>query len=206
MKPIRHTKGEATRQSILEAAETIFADQGFHGARLQDVALAVGIRRPSILYYFANKQELYDAVESGIFAAMHHMAMAYIAKADGPLATLLALLDGWLDFQVARPSAARIMMRLVADVTPRHGHPTLFSDTALRDMEAVIAGGVASGDFRAVPPMQVVNAVAGSTLFYVCNGRQLGDERSYDAADPETLRDFRATLHRLARAAVAPGH
>lgn len=204
MKPIRHTKGEVTRQAILEAAETIFADRGFDGARLQDVALAVGIRRPSILYYFANKQELYDAVEADIFAAMHRTAMEYMAKADGPLATLLALLDGWLDFQVSRPSAARIIVRLVADVIPRRGHPTQFSDTALRDMEAVVAAGVASGDFRPVSPMHIVNAVASSALFFVCNGRQLGDARSYDAADPATLRDFRAMLHRLARAAVAP--
>lgn len=204
MRPIRHARGEATRQSILEAAEEVFANMGFDAARLEDVALAVGIRRPSIIYYFANKQELYDAVEAEIFAAMHQAAAERMAGVDDAMARLLALLDGWLDFLVGRPSAARIIQRLVADVTPRHGNPTQFSDTALVDMEKVVAAGVAAGDFRPIPAMHVVNAVASGALFYVCNGRQLGDERSYDAADPKELKSFRELLHLLARAAVSP--
>lgn len=204
MKPIRHARGEATRQAILEAAETVFAEVGFTTARLEDVAATVGIRRPSIVYYFANKQELYDAVEEDIFASMHHVALGRIAQQDKPIDKLLALLDGWLDFLVARPSAARIIQRLVADVSPRRGDPTQFSNILLRDVEIVVNEGIAVGDFRPLPPMHVVNAVGSSSLFYVCNSKQLGSNRSYDAADPGELESFRALLHLLARAAVAP--
>jgi TetR/AcrR family transcriptional regulator len=41
-------------------------------------------------------------------------------------------------------------------------------------------------------------------LHYVCNGRQLGPGRSYDPANPQQLAEFRAMMHRLAKAAVAP--
>ena len=204
IKPIRHSRGEATRQAILDAAETIFAEVGFTTARLEDVAAVVGIRRPSIVYYFSNKQDLYDAVEEDIFAGMHRVALARMAQHDKPLDKLLGLLDGWLDFLVARPSAARIIQRLVADVTPRAGNPTQFSNILLRDVETVVNEGVAAGDFRPVRPMHVVNAVGSSSLFYVCNGKQLGSSRSYDAADPEELESFRELLHLLTRAAVAP--
>jgi TetR/AcrR family transcriptional regulator len=204
MKPIRHARGEATRQAILEAAETVFAEVGFTTARLEDVAAAVGIRRPSIVYYFSNKQELYDAVEEDIFASMHREALAHIALHDKPIDKLLALLDGWLDFLVARPTAARIIQRLVADVSPRRGDPTQFSNILLRDVEVVVNEGVATGDFRPLPPMHVVNAVGSSSLFYVCNSKQLGSNRSYDAADPAELESFRELLHLLTRAAVAP--
>ncbi len=204
IKPIRHTRGEATRQAILDAAETIFAEVGFTTARLEDVAAVVGIRRPSIVYYFSNKQDLYDAVEEDIFAGMHQIALARMAQHARPLDKLLGLLDGWLDFLVARPSAARIIQRLVADVTPRAGNPTQFSNVLLRDVETVVNEGVAAGDFRPVRPMHVVNAVGSSSLFYVCNGKQLGSSRSYDAADPEELESFRELLHLLTRAAVAP--
>ena len=204
MKPIRHVRGEATRQAILEAAETVFAEVGFTTARLEDVAAAVGIRRPSIVYYFANKQDLYDAVEEDIFAAMHREAISRIARQERPIDKLLALFDGWLDFLVARPSAARIILRLVADVTPRGGDPTQFSNVLLRDVETVVNEGVAAGDFRPLPPMHVVNAVGSGSLFYVCNSKQLGSNRSYDAADPKELESFRELLHLLTRAAVAP--
>lgn len=204
MKPIRHARGEATRQAILEAAETVFAEVGFTTARLEDVAAAVGIRRPSIVYYFSNKQELYDAVEEDIFASMHQAALAHIARHHQPIDKLLALLDGWLDFLVVRPTAARIIQRLVADVSPRRGDPTQFSNVLLRDVEIVVNEGIAVGDFRPLPPMHVVNAVGSSSLFYVCNSKQLGSNRSYDAADPGELESFRELLHLLTRAAVAP--
>lgn len=202
VRPIKHVRGEATRQAILTAAEGIFADIGYHAARLEDVAVAVGIRRPSIIYYFRNKQELYDAVEADIFEAMHHQARQRMVSIAQPMERLIALLDAWLDFQVGRPGAARIILRLVADVTPRHGDPTQFSHSALQDMEAVIADGVATGAFRPVAPMHVINAVAGSALFYVCNSDQFGEARGYDPADPEQLSRFRAVLHQIARAAV----
>lgn len=202
MKAIRQPRGEVTRQAILDAAERVFAEVGFSAARLEDVAEEVGIRRPSIVYYFASKQELYDEVEAGIFADMHAFAQARTAGVEAPFERLLALLDAWLDFLVARPTAARIVQRLVADVTPRHGNPVEFSGSALEDIDRVVAEGVASGAFRPVSPMHVLNGVTAGALFYVCNGGQVGESRRYDPADPVELAAFRALLHRLAAAAV----
>jgi TetR/AcrR family transcriptional regulator len=202
MKPIKQARGEATRQAILDAAETVFADVGYAAARLEDVAQVVGIRRPSIVYYFAGKQELYDAVEADIFTSMHAFAEARTKGISDPLERLLALLDAWLDFHVSRPSAARIIQRLIADATPRRGNPTEFSYSALEDIEAVFADGVRSGAFRPLPAMHFLNGVAGSVLFYVCNSGQLGDQRRYDPADPQELEKYRALLHILAKAAV----
>lgn len=204
MTAVRQTRGEATRFAILEAAERQFADVGFAEARLEDVAEAVGIRRPSVLYYFASKQELYDAVEEALFASMHAIAQDYIERADTPFARLLALLDAWLDFNVARPTAARIIQRLVADVSPRRGNPVEYSDSALADIDRIVGEGVASGAFRPVAPIQVMNSVAGSVLFYVCNGRQVGEQRGYDPSDPAEIARFRELLHRIAAAAVLP--
>ena len=79
MKVTRQQRGEVTRQAILEAAERLFAEVGFAAARLEDVAEEVGIRRPSIIYYFASKQELYDEVEASIFAEMHRVTQARVA-------------------------------------------------------------------------------------------------------------------------------
>ena len=202
MKPIKHARGEVTRQAILDAAEKVFADVGYAAARLEDVAQAVGIRRPSIIYYFAGKQELYDAVEADIFTSMHLFAEERTCGLTDPLEKLLALLDAWLDFNVARPTAARIIQRLIADATPRRGNPTEFSNSALEDIEAVFAEGVRSGAFRAIPAMHFLNGVAGSTLYYVCNSGQIGEHRRYDPADPKELAQFRNLLHLLTRAAV----
>ena len=198
----RQPRGDATRQSILDAAEQVFADLGYAAARLEDVAQAVGIRRPSIVYYFPGKQQLYDQVEQDIFASMHEFVLRRVEDADGPMARLLALLDAWLDFLVARPTAARIIQRLIADFRPRGDNPVRFSETALGDIEAVIEMGISSGAFRPVSAMHILNGVAGGALFYVCNAGQLGEGRAYDPADPAELERFRALIHKLAEAAV----
>lgn len=200
---LRQARGDATRQAILVAAEQVFAELGYPAARLEDVAQLVGIRRPSIVYYFSGKRQLYDEVEADIFAAMHAFVVERTAGAQRPIDRLLALLDAWLDFFVGRPTAARIIQRLVADPGPRSDDPVEFSGTALADFEAVLASGIDDGTFRQVPAMHIINGVAAGALFYVCNARQFGAGREYDPADPATLAQFRATLHRQALAAVS---
>ena len=110
---IRQARGDATRQQILDAAERIFADIGFAAARLDHVAESVGIRRPSILYYFPGKQQLYDEVEADIFASMHAFVLNRTEGVSEPMERLLALLDAWLDFLVTRKPA--ILQRILKD-------------------------------------------------------------------------------------------
>lgn len=198
----RQARGDATRSAILSAAERVFAEVGYAAARLEDVAQVVGIRRPSIVYYFPGKQQLYDEVEADIFTAMHQFVTERMQDARTPLERLLALFDAWLDFLVQRPTAARIIQRVVADPTPRGDDPVQFSDTALRDLEAILASGVADGSFREVPAMHVLNSIAAGALFYVCNAHQLGSGRRYEPADPATLASFRAVVHQQAIAVV----
>ena len=63
----RRRKGERTAERILDAAEALFAEQGYAGATLRDVATAVGVRTSSLYNHFPNKESLYAAVlERGI--------------------------------------------------------------------------------------------------------------------------------------------
>ena len=51
-----------TSQRLLEAAEDEFGRKGFDRARLADIAKQAGISRPSLLYHYKSKDELYAAV------------------------------------------------------------------------------------------------------------------------------------------------
>ena len=58
----KNADGQRTRQAILDAALDLFADRGFFGTSLRDVAAAVGVRESALYNYFAGKDALFDAL------------------------------------------------------------------------------------------------------------------------------------------------
>ncbi|MFI9489667.1 TetR/AcrR family transcriptional regulator [Promicromonospora sp. NPDC052451] len=58
----RYARGRATQQEIIRTAILVFADVGFHGASLRDIAARVGISHPGLLHHFPTKVALLEAV------------------------------------------------------------------------------------------------------------------------------------------------
>lgn len=73
MEKPKKTKGELTAMRILNAAETQFANQGYDGTSLRQIADEAGIKEPGLYNYFAGKQALYEAV---LHRALNPMAEA----------------------------------------------------------------------------------------------------------------------------------
>ena len=53
---------EAAREAILNAAETVFAEHGFDGARVDAIAETAGYNKSLLFQYFGDKLGLYEAV------------------------------------------------------------------------------------------------------------------------------------------------
>src|SRR6266567_3009441 len=62
IRPKRERDAEVARQAILDAAEEIFAENGFDGARIDAIAAASGYNKSLIFHYFDDKLGLYTAV------------------------------------------------------------------------------------------------------------------------------------------------
>lgn len=54
--------GQRTRQAIVDAALALFAERGYFGTSLRDVARAVGVRESALYNYFPGKEALFEAI------------------------------------------------------------------------------------------------------------------------------------------------
>jgi AcrR family transcriptional regulator len=101
----------STRDRLLEAAEQEFADVGFEAAKLADIAARAGIRRPSLLYHFKTKEDLYAATVERAFTQLGVALQATMSAAGDFEARLLATVAGYARFVADHPNVARIVLR-----------------------------------------------------------------------------------------------
>ena len=74
--------GQRTRQAILDAALALFAEKGYYGTSLRDVARAVGIRESAIYNYFPGKEALFEALLAAESAVRTEALTAILKQAD----------------------------------------------------------------------------------------------------------------------------
>jgi len=53
-------RGAATRQRLLDAAESVFADLGYHEASIVKITEAAGVAQGTFYLYFSSKQEIFE--------------------------------------------------------------------------------------------------------------------------------------------------
>jgi TetR/AcrR family transcriptional regulator len=122
MRPLRTRSPVADvslrKEEILATATQLFAERGYEGASMGDLAERVGLRKASLFHHYASKDELYCAVLERLVGALGQLVMAS-ALAPGPFAERLdRLSDAVFDAMIAEPYAARLLIREMMDWGP----------------------------------------------------------------------------------------
>lgn len=60
----RRKKGEENLEAISKSAEILFAEKGYEGTSIKDIAEKAGLPKGSIYYYYPKKEDIYEAVKS----------------------------------------------------------------------------------------------------------------------------------------------
>lgn len=87
-----------SRRLILDMAARLLREGGYHRTTLREIAEAVGIRKASLYYHFASKEEIVEAVVNDGVRFVHEAVVAALAEAPeaGPRARLEAAIRAHL--------------------------------------------------------------------------------------------------------------
>jgi TetR/AcrR family transcriptional regulator len=113
--PDRIRDAERSRAAILDAAERLFAEQGYDATSMNQVGAGAGVSRGTPGYFFRSKAELYRAVLDRTFAEVREAVRAGRERAlasNESLETILAgAVSDYFDFLSARPNFIRLIER-----------------------------------------------------------------------------------------------
>lgn len=105
----------AMSDHIVEQATRLFAARGFEGASLQDIAEAVGIRKPTLLYHFASKDELRRAVLRRVLVHWQETVPRLLKAANSGPERFESVIDETMRFFSDDPDRARMVLRELLD-------------------------------------------------------------------------------------------
>jgi TetR/AcrR family transcriptional regulator len=106
---------ERSRAAILDAAERLFARQGYDATSLNQVGASAGVSRGTPGYFFGSKADLYQAVLDRSFAEVREAVREGRARAlasnESSETILAGAVSDYFDFLAARPNFVRLIER-----------------------------------------------------------------------------------------------
>jgi TetR/AcrR family fatty acid metabolism transcriptional regulator len=169
------------RDRILDAAEKIFARDGFFAAKVADVAKDAGVADGTIYLYFKSKDDLLISLFESRMERVIGTLAAAIATVPTAHGTLLALIKTYVGLVKDQPSTAEIMtveLRQSSKFMKEYDNPK-FAEL-LRLIAGIVADGQAAGELGdAIPP-----AIAARMIFGVLDELATAWLLSRDAGSP----------------------
>lgn len=90
---LRERKKKATRENVLQAAETLIERDGFDAARMRDIAELADVSYQTLYNYFPTKAQIVQALLTDDIDATDAEVIAIMTRGDDLLDTLFALLE-----------------------------------------------------------------------------------------------------------------
>ena len=101
---------EKSKAAILNAAEDEFANKGFWGARVDEIAASADINKRMIYAYFGDKEALYNAVLLNTYSKMEEVESTLIKRNLSGIELVKEIISTYFDFLYNNPNFVNILM------------------------------------------------------------------------------------------------
>jgi len=174
---LRTRDADRTRQEILVAAMSEFAEKGLGGARIDAIAERAGVNKRLLYYYWGSKDSLFLAVLEQTYADIRSAEQALRLEAIEPAEAIRRLVAFTWNHYVQHPEFLNL---LNSENLHRARH--LKQSKRIREMNSpliqslgvVLERGRHAGVFRGgIDPVQLYISIAGLAYFYLSNNPTL---------------------------------
>ncbi len=196
--PARQRDAVRTKREILEVATREFAERGYAGARVDEIAAQTRTTKRMIYYYFGGKEQLYVAVLEAAYSRIRSAEREAEVDHLEPAAAIRRLAELTFDHHEANPDFIRLVS---IENVHRAEHVGKFSSfthlnsPAIELIGRILERGRAEGLFRRdVDAIDVHMLISSFCVFRVANRHTFGTIFDRDLLDPDRREHYRAML------------
>jgi AcrR family transcriptional regulator len=169
----RQRDPERTRTDILDTATAEFAERGFNGARVDEIAARTRTTKRMLYYYFGSKKQLYLAVLERAYARIRAAEQSVNVDHLDPVMAIRRIAEVTFDHHEANPD----FIRLVSIENVHHAEHVAelaslvrVNTPAIRLLDEILERGRAQGTFRQdIDSIDVHMLISGFCFFRVAN-------------------------------------
>ncbi len=190
---------QRNRKAIMEAALEVFSQNGFRGSTLDQIAVAAGLSKPNILYYFGGKEDIY-------LTLMNQLLDDWLEPLDGmnpsgdPLSEIQYYIDRKMEMMRSMPRESRLFANEIIQGAPRLDDQVHSVIKPLFDRQvALIQTWVDAGKLAKVDPRHLIISIWATTQHYADFDAQVevlmnGDDPEHKGAHAFLTHMFMRTL------------
>jgi AcrR family transcriptional regulator len=197
-RPERQRDAERTRADLLVVATRVFAEDGYSGARVDEIAEQTRTTKRMIYYYFGGKEQLYLAVLDSAYRGIREAEQRLDVRHLDPVEAIRSLAELTYDHHVSHPE----FIRLVSIENIHQGSFIKRLDSlrttvapAVTVLDEVLSRGRIAGEFRDdVDALDVHLVISAYCVFQVANVHTFGFLFGRDMSAPENRDHLRSMI------------
>jgi len=181
------TKGETTRQKIIEQAAPLFNRHGYAGCSMQDIMAATGLEKGGLYRHFSSKEDLAQQVFRYSLSRVTDVRWEGIGEVEGAVEKLRFVVRRFVQMQSIIPGGCPVMNTAIdAD----DGNPALrkLVQKAVEEwkdkISRIVMAGIERGEVRAdVEPRIIANSMIAALEGALMISRLEGDRTAVHDAE-----------------------
>lgn len=181
----------ATRQRLVDAAEKVFVEKGFDGARVDEIADTAKVNKRMMYLYFGSKEAMYEHVIREQFRRFVAATKVACTADETPRQQAERIISTYYYFLADNPGFVRLLGWETLHLGAHEGRALdALAARGVPALEAILKSGVDQGTFRAdVDIRRLIMSVSGLCLGVFNRKHGLAGLWQEDLAEPKVLAD-----------------